>query len=161
MIGIIAAIGKNNELGKDNKLIWHIPDDMKFFKKTTLNHKVIMGLNTYNSLPKKGLLGREMIVLTKEKREDLENVKFVTDINKLIEEYIDSEEEVFIIGGASIYEQFLPYAKYMYLTEIDLECIDADVFFPKFNKSNWNSDLVEEGNSNNIDYKIYKYIKKR
>ena len=113
MIGIIAAIGKNNELGKDNKLIWHVPGDMKFFKRTTMGHKVIMGLNTYKSLPSSGLPGREMIVLTKEKKDDLENVKFVTDIHQLIDEYLDSEEEVFIIGGASIYKQFLPYAQYL------------------------------------------------
>ena len=66
MIGMIAAIGKNRELGKDNKLLWRVPSDMKFFKKTTMGHKVIMGVNTYKSLPPTGLPGRKMIVITKQ-----------------------------------------------------------------------------------------------
>lgn len=161
MIGMIVAIGKNREIGKDNKLLWKVPNDMKFFKRTTMNHKVIMGMNTYKSLPKTGLPGREMIVLTRQKIEDTENTKFVSSINQIIEKYLESEEEVFIIGGESIYKQFLPYAQYMYITELDFECLDADVYYPNFNKEEWNSNLLEEGNSNNINYKIYKYIRKR
>lgn len=162
MIGMIAAMGKNRELGKDNKLLWRVPNDMKFFKRTTMGHKVIMGMNTYKSLPKTGLPGREMIVLTHQPPlETPENVKFVSDINQIIDEYLESDEEVFIIGGASIYQQFLPFVKYMYLTELDFECLEADVYYPNFNKEEWNPNLLEEGTSNNIDYKIYKYVRKR
>ena len=74
MIGMIAAIGKNRELGKDNKLLWRVPNDMKFFKRTTMGHKVIMGMNTYKSLPPTGLPGRELIVLTHQQKSDTENV---------------------------------------------------------------------------------------
>jgi len=161
MIGMIAAIGKNRELGKDNKLLWRVPNDMKFFKKTTMGHKVIMGMNTYNSLPPAGLPGRELIVLTHQPQENSETVKFVSSIDQILEEYLDSEEEVFIIGGASIYKQFLPYAKYMYVTELNFECLTADVYYPDFDKTEWQQNLLEEGNSNNIDYKIYKYVRKR
>jgi len=161
MIGMIAAIGKNRELGKNNKLIWSVPNDMKFFKKTTMGHKVIMGMNTYKSLPSSGLPGREMIVLSRTKRDDLEGVKFVSNIEELIEQYIDSEEEVLIIGGASIYREFLPYCKYIYLTRIDSECLDADAYFPEFNLDEWNNYLIEEDTSNNKDYKIIKYVRKK
>jgi len=161
MIGMIAAIGKNRELGKDNKLLWRVPADMKFFKRTTIGHKVIMGMNTYKSLSSNGLPGREMIVLSYKKMEDSENVKFVYDVQEIVEKYLDCEEEVFIIGGASLYEQFLPYVEYMYLTELDFECVDADVYYPRFDKTDWNANLLEEGTSNNINYKIYKYIRKR
>ena len=68
---------------------------------------------------------------------------------------------MFIIGGASIYQQFLPYVKYMYITELDFECLTADVYYPEFDKTEWQSNLLEEGNSNSIDYKIYKYIRKK
>ena len=161
MIGMIAAIGKNNELGKDNKLIWSIPNDMKFFKKTTMGHKVIMGMNTYRSLPSSGLPGREMIVLSRTKREDTDEVKFVTNILEIVSKYGDSSEEVLIIGGASIYREFLPYCRYMYLTEINMECLNADAFFPNFDKGNWDFSLLEEGISNNVNYKIKKYVRKK
>lgn len=161
MIGMIAAIGKNRELGKDNKLLWRVPADMKFFKRTTMGHKVIMGMNTYKSLPSTGLPGREMIVLSYQRMEETENVKFVYDVQEIVEKYLDCEEEVFIIGGASLYKQFLPYVEYMYLTELDFECLGADVYYPEFDKTDWNANLLEEGTSNNIDYKIYKYIRKR
>lgn len=161
MIGMIAAIGKNRELGKDNKLLWRVPNDMKFFKRTTMGHKVIMGMNTYKSLPPTGLPGRELIVLTHQQKSDTENVKFVSSVDQVLEDYLDSDEEVFIIGGASIYKQFLPHVKYMYITELDFECLTADVYYPDFNKDEWHPNLLEEGNSNNIDYKIYKYVRKR
>ncbi len=161
MIGMIAAIGKNNELGKDNKLLWRVPNDMKFFKRTTMEHKVIMGFNTYKSLPPTGLPGREIIVLTNEQQENTENVKFVEDINEIIDNYLESPEEVFIAGGASMYRQFLPYVNYMYLTELDFECKEADVYYPFFDKEEWNPNLLEEGTSNNINYKIYKYVRKK
>ena len=161
MIGMIAAIGKNRELGKDNKLLWRVPNDMKFFKRTTMDHKVIMGMNTYKSLPPTGLPGRELIVLTHQQKSDTENVKFVSSVDQILEDYLDSDEEVFIIGGASIYKQFLPHVKYMYITELDFECLTADVYYPDFNKDEWHPNLLEEGNSNNIDYKIYKYVRKR
>ena len=116
MISIIAAIGKNNELGKDNQLIFHIKEDMKFFREKTNGHKIIMGHKTWDSLPGK-LKNRENIVIS---RHDFEGPDaIVHDINQFIDKYKDSDEEVFVIGGGTVYHQFLPYAKTLYLTEVD------------------------------------------
>ena len=116
MISMIAAIGKNNELGKNNNLIWHFKEDMQFFKKMTMGHVVIMGRKTYESLPGP-LSGRKMVVVS---TKDVDkNVLVVNLINKIVDDYKDSKEEVFIVGGESIYKQFLPYANKLYLTEIE------------------------------------------
>ena len=118
MISLIAAIGKNNELGKDNKLIWHLKKDLAYFKETTLNHQVIMGLNTYLSigspLPK-----RTNIVLTthQELIQD-DNIIIYDSLDKLQEYLLNTREEVFVIGGASLYKAIYPIADKMYLTEI-------------------------------------------
>ena len=115
MISMISSVGRNRELGKKNSLIWHFKEDMKFFKNTTMNHTVVMGLNTYNSLPG-DLPGRHIIVVS---FDPVPDVDYVTNIESIVEKYKDSEEEIFICGGASIYKQFLPYASKLYLTEID------------------------------------------
>lgn len=133
---LIAAIGKNNELGKNNDLIWRFKEDMKFFKQTTMGHHMIMGRKTFQSLPKL-LDGRKHLVLT---RSDLEFPKEV-DVYKSVEEFLDAykdtEEEVFDIGGASIYKELLEYANKLYLTEIDAEDKEADAYFPQFNKEDF------------------------
>ena len=141
MISIIAAIGKNRELGKDNKLLWHISEDFKRFKDLTSGHIVIMGRKTYESLPEKfrPLPNRTNIVVTR-------NSNFTT-INQLIvvgsiEEAIESAKskiqnpnsEIFIIGGASIYEQGIKYADKLYLTLVEKEYPDADAFFPDYSQ---------------------------
>ena len=126
MISMIASVGKNRELGIDNRLIWKIPRDMKFFRDTTMGHKVIMGRKTYESLP--GYLpGREMIVLDFNKVEG--NVSTMYSVEEVLDNYLDSPEEVFIIGGTSIYKQFIKYATRLYLTEIDESCHLADVYW--------------------------------
>ena len=153
MISMICSVGKNRELGKKNGLIWHFKDDMKFFKETTMGHKAIMGLNTYKSLPG-NLPGRKIIVIS---FEPVHDVEYVNGIEPIIEKYKDSDEEVFICGGASIYKQFLPYANKMYLTEIDDSDNEADTFFPKFNKNEWKKSLLEEHSQNDIDFKMYLY----
>lgn len=157
MISIIAAIGKNNELGKNNNLIWHLKDDMKFFKGKTMNHKVVMGRKTYESLPG-GLPGRKIIVLST-KPVDKEVIVF-DNINNIVDKYKNTKEEIFICGGASIYKQFLPYADKLYLTEIDCEDKEADTFFPEFQKDNWNKSLIEEHNQKDIKYAMYLYERK-
>lgn len=157
MISMISAIGKNYEIGKDNKLIWRIPEDMKFFKNTTMGHVVIMGRKTYESLPGK-LSGRKMIVVTsKEIDDDIETIK---DISEIIDRYSNSDEEVFVIGGESIYRQFIDYASNLYLTEIDETCSSADTFFPKIDKSKWEKNIISQGSYNGINYKMCKYIRR-
>ena len=157
MISIIAAIGKNNELGKNNSLIWHIPSDMKFFKETTINHKVVMGRKTYESIPA-GLPGREIIVISTKTVD--KSVQVESSINRIVDKYIDSDEEIFICGGASIYREFLPYAKRLYLTEIDEALEEADTYFPKFNKKEWKKKIINKDKYKNISYKICLYERK-
>lgn len=156
MISMISSVGKNNELGKNNNLIWHFKDDMKFFKDTTMNHTVVMGLNTYKSLPG-DLPGRHIIVVS---FDPVNGVDTVNGIEPIIEKYKDSEEEIFICGGASIYKQFLPYASKLYLTEIDAICNDADTFFPEFKKDEWTKTFLEEHNAKDINFNMYLYERK-
>lgn len=153
-IKIIAAIGKNLELGKDNDLIWHLKEDMKFFKENTMNHKVVMGYNTFKSLP--GLLkSREHIVITR-KDLDIPSVMVFHDFDSLIS-YLDNiNEDVYIIGGASIYKLFIDIADELILTEIDKEA-QADVYFPEFNKDNYVRKVIKENEENGIKYKFVSY----
>ena len=161
MISMIAAIGKNNELGKDNKLIWNIPRDMKFFKEVTMDNTVIMGMNTYKSLPNCLLPGRKMIVITNELQQDNDKVDFVYSIEEILDRYKDSPDNVFIIGGASIYNSFIEYSDCMYLTLINDECLDADCYFPSFNENDWNVSEILSDNYENIEFKICKYERKK
>lgn len=156
MIALIAAIGKNNELGKNNNLIWHLPNDLKFFKEVTMGKNVVMGFNTYNSLPRK-LVGRTMIVLTSKNINDKEIIVY-NDLNKLLEDY--KNKEIFIIGGASLYKIFIDKVDTMYLTEIDASDDKADVYFPKFNKDDWNREVLKENSDNGINYKHILYRRK-
>ena len=133
-VSMIAAIGKNNELGKNNNLIWHLPNDLKFFKKTTMGKDIIMGSNTFYSLPKL-LPGRKHIVLTSK---NIDNAQILVLHNKeeLLEYLRTIKKEVMIIGGESIYTQMLEYADKLYLTEIDAISSEADVYFPTINYDN-------------------------
>lgn len=159
-ISIIACVGKNLELGKNNDLIWHLPNDLKFFKETTIGKTVIMGRRTYMSLPKK-LPKRRNIVLMLKEEEKIPDVDIFNDIPSILEDVKKSNEEVFVIGGASIYKQFLPYANRLYLTEVDLES-DADVFFPNFDKSKYKRTILKENKDDDIIYKhvLYERIDK-
>lgn len=155
---IIAAIGKNRELGKNNDLIWSLPGDLKFFRNITSGHTIVMGRNTFDSLP--GMLpNRKHIVLTS--RSDLPSeVEVYRELKSILEKYKDCSEEIFIIGGASIYELFLEYCDKLYLTEIDSEDRDASVYFPKFDESLYNREELLSNEDNGISYKHILYTKK-
>ncbi len=155
MFSIIAAIGKNNALGKNNDLIFHIKEDMKFFRATTVGHKVVMGRNTWQSLPKK-LKGRENIVVSSNKIKGAD--KTISNLEAFIKDNLDTPEEIFIIGGGSIYEQFLPYAKNLYLTEVNASP-EADIFFPRFDKKHYHRKTLQTGEQYDLTYKIIKYSK--
>ena len=155
MISIIVAISKNNVIGKDNKLLWNIPEDLKHFKEITLNSKIIMGRKTFESLP--GILPKiQHIILTKNKnyKVNSKEVKIVYDFKTIISDFYDSDEEVFVIGGGEIYNLFINYCKKLYLTKID-SIFDGDTFFPNFDLSKFT--IVEESpnyvSSSNISYK--------
>ena len=133
-ISLIAAIGKNRELGRDNKLLFQIPEDMKFFKEKTTGHAVIMGRKTFDSIGRP-LPNRTNIVITRTPSSQVStiNVKYVDSLEEAINEAKAVEsEEAFVIGGAQIYEQAMPYADKLYLTLVDAEVKDADAFFPEY-----------------------------
>lgn len=157
-LSLIAAIGKNNELGINNALIWHLPSDMKYFRKVTSGKTIIMGRKCFESLP--GLLpNRIHIILTNNKDYQVEGASVFNNIDDILNYVKNTPEECFIIGGAKIYELFLPYVKKMYLTEIDAEN-EADVYFPKFNKELYEREEIEELTENDINYKFVLYTRK-
>ena len=158
-ITLIAAVGKNLELGKDNTLIWSIPEDLAFFKENTMGKTIVMGMNTLKSLPKL-LPNRKHVVLTKKNIELDSSIVVVHSIDELLS-YIETlDEEVMIIGGASLYSQMIDYANKMLLTEIN-DSFDADVYFPSFSLEDWDSDVISEHKYNNIDYSHVVYTRKK
>ena len=156
-IKIIAAIGKNNELGINNELIWNLKEDLNFFREQTMDHKIVMGYNTFLSLPKL-LPGRTHIVLTHREINN-ENVFVFSSFEQLLNYLKTLNEEIYVIGGASIYKLFLTVADELILTEIDDERI-ADVYFPSFNKEEYDKELIDEHTENDIRYKHVRYRRK-
>lgn len=156
MFSIIAAIGKNRELGHDNQLIFHIKDDMRFFRDITTGHPVVMGRKTWDSLPGK-LPHRENIVISRRDFDGPDHI--VHDLDRFITEHRDTDEEYFIIGGASIYAAFLPHATTLYLTEVDATAPSADTFFPPFNPSEYSHKVIKKGKDHDLVYSITKYTK--
>lgn len=157
-ISLIAAIGKNNELGKDNNLIWRLPNDLKFFRETTLGHTIVMGRKTFESLPKVLPKRKNIVISTTDiLNEEIEHYK---SIKTFLEMYKEYKEELFIIGGASIYAQFIDLANKMYLTEVEAEDSKADVYFPKFDKNEWEKSIIAENEDDSIKYKHVLYKKK-
>lgn len=159
MLSIIVAIAKNNVIGKDNKLIWHIPEDLKRFKRITTGKTIIMGRNTFLSLGRV-LPERKHVVLThlQETVSDDEQVKTVYSLDDL-KEYIENDEENFVIGGAMMYKTLMPYANKMYITEIDQE-FEGDVYFPEIDKNEWKEvertpGLTDEKNPYKYSYVTY------
>ena len=136
MLSIIVAVAKNNVIGKDNQLIWHLPEDLKRFKEITSGHTIIMGRKTFESLGRV-LPNRKHIILCNDADLNIndKNVTIVDDINRL-GEYISKEEENFIIGGATIYKLMLPKVDKLYITKINQE-FDGDVYFPEISEENW------------------------
>ncbi len=140
MLSIIVAMAKNRAIGKDNQLIWHNSNDLKHFKQVTTGHTVIMGYNTWQSLPgQKALPHRRNIIISTRLEQAPEGFELASSIAEAIN-MVQDEEEVFIMGGGIIYEQFLPKADRLYLTRID-KAFEADTYFPYINFENW--DLID------------------
>ncbi|MBQ2873120.1 MAG: dihydrofolate reductase [Bacilli bacterium] len=157
-ITLIAAIGKNRELGKNNDLIWSIPEDLKFFRNNTINKTIVMGLNTFYSLPKL-LPNRHHIVLSHKEVELDSSVTVFHSMEELLK-YINSlQEEVIIIGGSMMYKQFIEYADEMILTEID-DSKEADVYFPEFSLDNWNKEIISNHEYDDLKYSHIIYTRK-
>ncbi len=157
MISMICAVGRNREIGYRNKLLWDLKGDMKHFVAVTRGKTVIMGETTYHSLFIKPLPGRKNIVLTLSNDLIAPGCEISHDLKAIAEKYQNSSEEVFIIGGASIYKQFLPYAAKLYLTLVDDTPV-ADTYFPDYSefKIISESELKEE---KGIKFKFVELIK--
>lgn len=156
-ISLILSVGKNNEIGRGNELIWHFHTDMKFFRETTTGNTVIMGRKTFESLPKV-LPNRRNIVISSDLALKIDGAEVVHSV----EEALDASkgDTIFVIGGGKIYAEFLPFADQIYLTEIDAECPDADTFFPQFDKSLYTREVLAEHEENGIAFSHVLYTKK-
>lgn len=153
-ISIIVAIAQNFAIGKNNDLLFHLPNDLKRFKQITTGHPVIMGRNTLLSLPKGALPNRRNIVITDNPEEQFDRCEMVFSIEEAIHA-VESEQEAFIIGGGMIYRQFYPLAGKLYLTLVHKD-FDADVYFPEINYFEWEEhfreDLFDEKNGFEYSY---------
>ncbi len=158
MISIIVAVAENLAIGRDNQLLWHIPDDLKRFKRLTSGHTVVMGRNTWLSLPKRPLPNRTNVVITDNPGECFEGCIMVNSIEAALA-HCPENEECFIMGGASIYRQFMPLADKLYITRVN-KAFEGDTFFPEINPDEWNltdqSEWIEmEDNSFSYRYELY------
>ncbi|MCK9344380.1 MAG: dihydrofolate reductase [Massilibacteroides sp.] len=159
-IAIIAAIGEDNALGRDQKLLWHLPKDMKRFKTLTTGHPIIMGRKTFASFPRGPLPNRKNIILTTQLQVDYEGCFTCHSIEEALRLCTD-QEPIFIIGGALVYKQFLTLADTIYLTKVQGKFPDADCFFPPFNLDEWeevekNDFLADEKNKYAYSFITYK-----
>lgn len=161
-LGLIVAMGQNGEIGYQNDLIWRIKEDLTFFKNTTMDSYIIMGRNTYDSMPK-NLKGRSYIVLSRDNKFNLESPKIVhRNVNETLS-FISHEKDskFWVVGGGIIYNLFLPYITTMYITQIEDSYPKADTFFQKFNVDEWKREFGElECSENNINYRHTILIKK-
>ena len=160
-ISIIVAAASNNAIGKDNDLLWHISKDLKRFKELTQRHYIVMGKKTYFSLPKRPLPNRTSMIITDVEGEEIGGCLMAYSIEDAIAK-MDSENENFIIGGGSIYSQFIKHATKIYLTRINKE-FEADTFFPEFSLEDWK--LVEkkeiaDDQQNDFTYSFETYVRK-
>jgi dihydrofolate reductase len=159
-ISIIVAIAENLAIGKDNKLLWHLSDDLKRFKKLTTGHTLIMGRNTFLSLPNGALPNRRHIVISDQAGERFEGCEMAGSIQEAIE-LAGSDEECFVIGGGMVYKQFLPIAGKLYLTRVH-KSFEADTFFPEVDFSQWKavlSEEVEAGERNQYEHSYTEFIR--
>ena len=155
MITLIAAIGKNREIGFENRLLWKIPEDMKHFKSYTMGKVIIMGSNTFASLGHKSLPGRKSIVISTQDLGSLTiRAKGIDDALSVAHCY----PEVVIIGGASIYEQTIDKADKLVITHIDAEFV-ADKFFPEIDLAKWKINTTIDGSNETYKYKFVEYIR--
>ncbi len=136
IISLIVAMDAKGGIGRQNRLPWHLPDDLKRFKQLTMGHHLIMGRKTYESIGRP-LKGRKMIVLSRRHQPNAGEIIFVPDMNAAIEICRKAgETEVFVVGGAEVFREALPFAQRIYLTKIMAE-VEADTFFPKWDESEW------------------------
>lgn len=153
MINLVVAVGKNFEIGKSNKMLWHIKEELRLFREITINKTILMGRKTFESLNFIPLDNRVNIIITKNKQKYInDNCIFYDNVDEIIKKYKNSNEELYVIGGETIYKQFLPYANKIFISYID-KSFKADTYFPKFNISEFN--IIKEKKYNEFLFKIY------
>ena len=161
-LSIIVAVAENLAIGKNNDLLWHLSSDLKRFKKLTMGHPVVMGRRTWESLPKRPLPGRRNIVFTQNTDFKADGAEVVHSVNSLFKVLKDYDDEVFVRGGASIYQLLLPFTNRLYVTRVYRE-FDGDVFFPVIDMSEFNlvslSDPMFDEESG-LDYAYEEYDRK-
>ncbi|ERJ63822.1 dihydrofolate reductase [Porphyromonas gingivalis] len=135
MISIVVAIAENGAIGYKNDLLWHLPADLKRFKEMTTGHSIIMGSRTFRSLPKGALPNRRNIVLSRT-QQDFPGAEWAASPEVALE-LVGDEAEAFVIGGAQVYEQMLPFTDKIYLTRVHADFPEADTFFPELDMSEW------------------------
>lgn len=141
-ICLIAALAKNNAIGRDNKLLWDLPADMAWFRKVTAGKPVIMGRKTFDSIGR-ALPKRLNIIISRTPQENSENVMWVSSLDEALSlARAQNTDEIMVIGGGQIYTEALPRADILYLTEVD-DMIDGDSFFPVFDKNHWQRHVIE------------------
>ena len=160
MITLIAAAAENNALGKNNDLIWHLPDDFKRFKAITSGHYIIMGRKTFESFPKP-LPNRTHVIISRQKNYNPENCIVVNSLEKAIE-ICPKDEDIFVIGGGEIYQQSIAIADKIELTRVH-STFEADTFFPEIDTTIW--ELVQEefhpkDDKHLFDFSFQTYLKK-
>ena len=174
IISIISAIGKNNEIGKKNDLLWSLPEDMKHFRKVTTGHPVVMGQKTFESLKRdengkqvgRTLPNRRNIILTQEETFNVPNTEVMRSIDELmnlLQKTTNENEEIFIIGGGSISKAMIDKADKLYITHVNETFPDAEIFFPEINENKWQkikSEKYLKDNLNKYDLEFTEYIKK-
>jgi dihydrofolate reductase len=149
-ISIIVAVARNWAIGLNNQLLWHIPEDFRWFKKHTSGHPVVMGRKTWESLPVKPLPGRKNVVITDDPTDCFPGSICVGSIEEAVSQ-MDPDSENFIIGGGMVYRQFLPMAQKVYLTVVDRD-FDADVWFPELEPDQWKEIYREAHQENEPGY---------
>ena len=158
VLSVIAAMARNRVIGRDNQLPWHLPADLQHFKATTLGKPMIMGRNTWESLP--GLLpGRPHIVVSRDPGYRAEGARVAHSLEQAIELAAELGDEVMLIGGAKLYAQALPLADRLYLTEVDAE-VDGDAWFPAFDPADWTLLSREDhpaDERNSYPYRFFSY----
>src|SRR5690606_9833868 len=133
-ITLIVAAAENNAIGKDNQMPWNLPNDFKYFKKTTLEHSVVMGRKTFDSIGKP-LPERRNIILTRDQNYTSPDVDVANSVDDVLT-YCRDEREIFVIGGANVYKQFISLAQKVHLTRV-YTVIDGDAFFPELSENEW------------------------
>lgn len=156
MISIIVAVSEDWGIGKDNELLWHISEDLKRFKNLTFGNTVIMGKKTWESLPRRPLTGRKNIVLTDDPQESIDNSVTAYSIEDALSK-CEEGEDIFVIGGGSVYSQFLPIADRLYITHVHRKA-PADVFFPEIDPGIWGVIEKKEFKAREDDGISYAYV---